>query len=119
MTNHQSKKLDYECNCECQFGSFVQGYDAKTPHNTVAERAVDSIHFGATEDDAQGGHESLSLNAKRCHTQGQVTLTPAPNETIKKAKALAAKDGMQSLKFVTCLITGMNALLQQQKDQEN
>ena len=60
--------LDYECDCKHQFGSFVQGYDAKTPCNTVAERAVDGIHLGATEDDTQGGHESLNLKAKRCHT---------------------------------------------------
>jgi len=62
------KALDCEHNCKCQFGGFVQGYDAKTPCNTVAERAVDGIHLGTTEDDAQGGHELLNLNAKRCYT---------------------------------------------------
>ena len=61
------KALDHECNCKCQFGSFVQGYDAKTPHNTAANRAVDSIYLGATEDNTQGGHESLNLNIKRCY----------------------------------------------------
>ena len=60
--------LDYESNCKCQFGSFVQGYDAKTPCNTAAERAIDSIYLGATEDNTQGGHESLNLNTKRCCT---------------------------------------------------
>ena len=88
----------------------MQGYDTKTPCNTVAERAVDSIHLGATEDNAQGGHESSNSNAKRCCTQGQVALTQAPNGITKKAEALAAKDGMQSLKFATCLIVGVNGL---------
>ena len=64
----------------------MQGYDAKTPHNTAAERAVDVICLGATEDNAQGGHESLNLNTKRCHTLGQVALTPAPDRTTKRQK---------------------------------
>ena len=113
------KALDHEHNCECQFGSFVQDHDAKTPCNTVAERAADSVCLGTTEDDAQGGHESSNLNTKRCHTQGQVTLTPAPNGIMKKAEPLAATDDMQSLEFVTHLITGVNSLLQQKQDQED
>ena len=98
------KVLDCKHDCECQFGSFVQGCDAKTPHATAAERAVDGINLGTTEDNAQGGHESLNLNAKRCYTQGQVTLMPAPDRTIKKAEALAAADGVQSLERITRLI---------------
>ena len=97
----------------------MQGYGAKTPHNTAAERAVDSICLGTTEDNAQGGHELSNLNAKRCHTQGQVTLMPAPNGIAKKAEALAAKDGMQRLEFIAHLIPGVNSLLQQKQDQED
>ena len=91
----------------------MQGYDAKTPCNTAAERAVDVICLGATEDNAQGGHELLNSNAKRCCTQGQVTLMLAPNRIMKKAEALAAKDGVQSFEFVAHSIKGVNALLQQ------
>ena len=69
----------------------MQGHDAKTPHNTVAERAVDSVHLSATEDNAQGGHELLSLNAKSCHTQGQVTLMPAPDRITKKGRSLSSQ----------------------------
>ena len=97
----------------------MQGHDAKTPCNTAAERSVDGVCLGATEENAQGGHESLNFNAKRCHTEGQVTLTPSPNRIIKKAEALAAKDDVQSLEFVTRLIAGVNTLLQQKQDQED
>ena len=37
-------------------------------HATAVERAVDSACLGATEDNTQGGHESLNLNTKRCCT---------------------------------------------------
>ena len=80
---------------------------------------VDGAHLDATEDNAQGGHKPLNLNTKRCHTQGQVTLTKAPNQITKKAESLATADGMQSLKSVTHLIAGVNTLLQQKQDQED
>jgi len=111
--------LEHECDCKHQFGSFVQGYDAKTPCNTASERAVDSICLGATADDAQGGNELLNLNAKRHCTQGQVIFAPAPDGMIKKAEALTTKDGIQSLKFIAHLIAGVNSLLQQKQDQED
>ena len=46
-------------------------------------------------------------------------MTPAPDGTAKKSEALAAKDGMQSLKFVTHLIAGVKNLSQQNQDQED
>jgi len=91
---------------------FLQGHAAKMPCNAAAKREIDGICLGTVEDNTLGGHESLNLNTKRCHTQGQVTLTLAPNEVAKKAEALAAKDGMQRLKFVAWLIAGVNTLSQ-------
>ena len=44
---------------------------------------------------------------------------PSPNRIIKKVEALVATDGMQSLKFVTRSIAGVNALSQQKQDQED
>jgi len=38
---------------------------------------------------------------------------------VKKAEALAAKDGPQSFKFIAHLIAGVNTLLQQKQDQED
>ena len=55
------KALDCECNCKHKFGSFVQGYDAKTPHNTVAERAVDSVCLGATDDNREAMNHCIQM----------------------------------------------------------
>ena len=67
--------LDHECNCKHQFGSFVQGHDAKTPHNTVAERAVDSIHLGTTEDNAIRLRTPLRI--VKCVTCSEISRLPA------------------------------------------
>ena len=48
-----------------------------------------------------------------------MTLIPAPSKIIKKVRTLAANNGMQSFKFATCLIAGVNSLLQQNQDQED
>ena len=92
------RDLDYERDLKVPFGAYVQACHEPNPTNTNAPRAIDAIYLMPL-DNAQGGHEDMDLNSGRVVTRRKVTPLPVTPSVIKAVEAMAAKQGMKSLKF--------------------
>ena len=66
----------------------------------------------------QGGHKVLNLATKKIITRRKVTEIPTPNHIIKLVEALAQKDEVKSLKFVTSSIAGVEKTINTETDDD-
>ena len=64
----------------------------------------------------QGGHNILNVATKKIITRRKVTEIPTPNHIIKLVEAIAKKDGVKSLKFVTSSIAGVEQTINTETD---
>ena len=70
------KPLDYNINCVCPFGSFVQALNEPNPLNTPAPRSLDAIYLDANDETMAGGYKCMHLASGKEITHHKVTPVP-------------------------------------------
>ena len=112
------KGLDYNKHCKIPFGAFLQAHHEPSPTNTNESTTIDAIYLQPVEDNMQGGHKVLNLATKKIITRRKVTEIPTPNHIVQLVEALAKKDGIKSLKFVTSSIAGVEQTINTEIDDD-
>ena len=95
----ENRDKDYEKDFQAILGDYCQVQNQDTPYNTMAPRAIHCIYLCPAEDE-QGGHVVMDLRTGRETTRfGKINVLPVTDLIIKRVEAMAAKQGIKSLKI--------------------
>ena len=90
------RNFDYEKQCVCEFGTYVQGTAATT--NTNLSRTVDAIYLRPANS-IQGGHELMNLSTGKLITCAKVKPVAMTDLVLQAVENFAELQGFRSLKF--------------------
>ena len=92
------RNIDYNKHLKFPFGAYVQVNNDTT--NTLAPRTLGAIYVAPTEN-LQGGHVVMDLNTGKFITRQTVTKIPMTQLVIDRLNAMAAQQGIKSLKITS------------------
>ena len=91
------RNIDYS-RLSIPFGSYVQASHEAIDYNTLQPRTIGCIHLGQVPS-KQGGHRLLHLSTGGTLTRPRATVVPMSDDVISRVEALAAAEGIKSLKL--------------------
>ena len=94
----KKKPLDYNKHCKFNFGDYVQGFHENHPTNTNKERTVSAIYLRPTPNSLTC-HDVMNLETGRVNKVIKVTQLPITDHVIAAVNAMAAEQGVKSLKI--------------------
>ena len=94
----KKKQLDYNKQCKFNFGDYVQGFHENKPTNTNKERTVSAIYLRPTPN-SLNCHDVMNLETGRVNKVIKVTRLPITDHVIAAVNAMAAEQGVTSLKI--------------------
>ena len=86
------RNFDYEKQCVCEFGTYVQGTAATT--NTNLARTIDAIYLRPANS-RQGGHECMTLSIGKLITCKKLKPLEMTELVFKAVETIAEKQGFQ------------------------
>jgi len=94
-----ARKLDFNIDCKCEFGQYVQTHEYEEPRNSLADRTLGAICLGPTGN-RQGTYKFMSLRTGKLIKCGAWTEVPMTDEVIRRVIEIGeAEKAMHGLKF--------------------
>ena len=92
------KPLNYAKHCKHNFGSYVQGFHENFPSNTQRQRTVSGVHLRPVAN-SLSAHKIMNLETGLPNRVVKVTDSPITDHVIQAVNAVAAEQGIKSLKI--------------------
>ena len=94
-----ARKLDFNIDCRCEFGQYVQTHEYEEPRNSLADRTLGAICLGPTGN-RQGTYKFMSLRTGKLIKRGEWTEVPITDEVVKRVIELGESEkAVKGLKF--------------------
>ena len=94
-----ARKLDFNIDCRCEFGQYVQTHEYEEPRNSLEDRTLGAICLGPSGN-RQGTYKFMSLKTGKLIKRGEWTEIPITDEVIRHVIEIgAAENDFCGLKF--------------------